>query len=343
MPVNANLNQITFQSSLRSKPVRENFTDTENALNDLQSQINALATPPAGTEVTNARDNHTVLRDRLRSGFSVLDRYMVSGGLVAEDTGLNMKVTVALGEAVVAGVGCIWDAQTSGTITPHATLDRWDTVVVNSDNSISIVSGTASASPVLPNIASTQKKLAHLYITGGMTAITDSDIRDARRESIVGNSWIGADQIGTIKAWHKTFASVAIEEEYKECDGSLIDDPESPYYGLTIPDLNGGARFLKGAPTSGTLEASANKSHNHAITDPSHGHPVIGLVSGGGSIGTTDYSYPSLTNSKDHQFDTTSYVMGSANASATGISLADQGATDAVPKNMTVVWIMRIK
>lgn len=187
MSVNANLNQITFQSSLRSKPVRENFTDTENALNDLQSQINALATPPAGTEVTNARDNHAVLRDRLRSGFGLFDRYMVSGGLVSQDTGLNMKVTVALGEAVVAGVGCIWAAQTSGTITAPATNPRYDTVVVNSDNSISIVTGAESATPSYPSIASTQKALAQIYLTVGMTQIVDADISDYRDEPIYSN------------------------------------------------------------------------------------------------------------------------------------------------------------
>lgn len=327
MSVNANLNQITFQSSLRSKPVRENFTDTENALNDLQSQINALATPPAGTEVTNARDNHTVLRDRLRSGFSVLDRYMVSGGLVSEDTGLNMKVKVALGEAVVAGVGCIWAAQTSGTITPHATLDRWDTVVVNSDNSISIVSGTAAASPVLPTIASTQKKLAHILITAAMSAIVDADIIDARTET-KNQTFFGFEPIGTIKAWHKSFTNtpqLKKGDAWKECDGTTIDDPESPYAGQTIPDLNGGARFLKGASTSGTLEASANKSHTHDI-EGGYATP------GGGAIPAYVWASPADA--------VTGLTLTTVNVTAKALT---QGATDAVPKNMTVVWIMRIK
>jgi len=337
------LRQILTLADMVSKIVRDNFTDISSYLGDLQNQINLLLTPPAGNEVTNARDFHAVLRDRIRSGNKILQRYMVYGGAVAQDTGLNMKVTVAAGEAVIDGVGCIWLAQTSGVITPHATLDRWDTVVANSDNSITIVSGTASATPTLPSVSSTQKKLAHLYISGGMTAIVDANIRDARRESMSGQEWIGAEQIGIIKAWHKSFASVTLDEEYKECDGTVVDDPESPYYGLTIPDLNGGARFLKGAATSGTLEASANKSHNHALTDPGHSHNVLPLKLGGGSAGTDPVEYPSTSTNVSHQFDTLGALMGVTAGGGTGISIADQGATDAVPKNMSVVWIMRIK
>jgi hypothetical protein len=217
MSTDLNLNQVTFQSSLRSKPVRDNFTDIKNEHNLLRAEVLALATPPAGTEVTLARDYHTSLVNRLRSGFSVFDRYMVSGGVVAEDTGLNMKVTVALGEAVVAGVGCSWSAQTSGTITPHASLDRWDIVVVNTDNSISIVAGTAAASPILPTIASTQKKLAYLYITGGMTAIVDADITDARSEEhfstfMRGGEWIDAGLVaGDFSAGFGTVTNVAFK------------------------------------------------------------------------------------------------------------------------------------
>lgn len=231
-----------------------------------------------------------------------------------------------------------------GTITAPA-ANRWDTVAIASDNSLSVVTGTSNALPVLPSLASTQKKLSHLYLTSAHTTIVNADCRDARKESFAGHDFIGmTEQIGTVKGWHKTFASVTLEEEYKECDGTEVTDPESPYYRLTIPDLNGGARFLKGAATSGTLEASANKLHNHTITDPTHTHATHGYLASGGApqeqitIPTGGYSDTTV-----NTLTLTNNATGQTVSVLTGITLADQGATDAVPKNMTVVWIMRIK
>lgn len=275
---------------------------------------------------------------------------------------------IPLGEYTVAGVsGDTWQitgvaaggasgtaeaASILGTITAPAANPRWDTVVMNSDNSLSVLTGSENVSPVLPSRGITQKKLYHIYLTVGKTSIVNADCTDARRESL-NSTWFGIEPIGTIKAWHKSLTGVpALTSDYKECDGTLISDPESPMYRQTIPDLNGEARFLKGAATSGALEASANKAHNHAITDPTHDHaltdaghahasPDDSVVSttAGGSRFATGAGYGSrnlpTTASATTGIDIT--------AAATGISLADQGATEAVPKNMTVVWIMRIK
>lgn len=367
MSTNLNLNSIGFQTSLRSKPIRENFTDIENGVNDLQAQIDALATPPAGTEVTNARDYHSILRDRLRSGFQVFPRYMVSGGAVTQTGGGNMTVTVAAGEAVIEGIGLIWAGAVSGTITAPSTNPRWDTVVINSDNTLSIVSGSEAASPVLPTIASTQKKLAHIYLLTSTTSILTADIYDARIESS-NTDFMVFEPIGTIKAWHKSFPNTPAliqGSAWKECDGSVILDPESPYASQTIPDLNGGNRFLKGASTSGTLEASANKEHNHGGTvsavDVAHDHG--GTVS---AVGVPTHDHLLYYSLLEYQAGGTQYNAfgpNGATAGATGAAqngsdhyhnissdnanhyhnISNDGATDAVPKNMTVVWIMRIK
>lgn len=171
MSVDANLNQINFQDPLRSKPVRENFTDVQNDLNDLQSQINTLATPPTGTEVTNARDYHTVLRDRLRSASKGQGNILISGGLVEEQSTPDMTVSITAGEALVDGVACKWSAQDSGTITAPVSDTRLDYVVVNSDNSISIVSGTLSATPVFPTVASTQLIVSALVVKSTTTSL----------------------------------------------------------------------------------------------------------------------------------------------------------------------------
>lgn len=63
--------------------------------------------------------------------------------------------------------------------------------------------------------------------------------------------------IGVIGAWHKSFAGVPVlSDRFLEIDGSVINDPDSPLDGETLPDWNGDERFLRGhATTSGTEEA----------------------------------------------------------------------------------------
>jgi len=53
-----------------------------------------------------------------------------------------------------------------------------------------------------------------------------------------------------------------------ECNGQTINDPASPFHGLTLPDLNTTNLFVRGAIASGAT--GGNTSHNHgynATTD----------------------------------------------------------------------------
>lgn len=189
------LRQIPFHSDLVSKPVRDNFTDTENAINNLQDQIDLLTTTPGGTEVTNARDYHTVLRDRLRSDSLGRGNVLVSGGVVTEQGSPNMTVAISAGEAVVGGIACKWSAQNSGTITAPVSNTRLDYVVVNSDNTISVVAGTASASPAFPSVSSTQLIVAALVVKSTTTSLNDEvEIFNFRNTNDLGfpNHYIGS-------------------------------------------------------------------------------------------------------------------------------------------------------
>ena len=180
------LRTIPFHSTQISKIVNDNSTDTENAINNLQDQIDALATPPAGTEVTNARDYHTVLRDRLRSDSLGRGNVLVSGGVVTAQGSPNMTVAISAGEAVIGGIAVKWSGQNSGTITAPAT-GRYDVVVINSDSTISILSGNDSADKVLPDVSSTQKAVAVITLASATTSITNSLIRDCSEQGVHAN------------------------------------------------------------------------------------------------------------------------------------------------------------
>jgi hypothetical protein len=77
----------------------------------------------------------------------------------------------------------------------------------------------------------------------------------------------GYAPLGSIMAWHKNLSSTpGLPDGWVECNGQTISDVLSPYNGVAVPDLNsnvssafggtsGGGRFLRGAATSGTMQA----------------------------------------------------------------------------------------
>jgi len=125
--------------------------------------------------------------------------------------------------------------------------------------------------------------------------------------------------IGTIMAWHKSLGGASgtpsLPEGWVQCDGQTLSDSESVYDGEVIPNLNGGARFLRGSATSGTEQAPS------AVT-----------ALGGTGSGETFVEDNDGTRS-------TAFSQGrSVTGAGTPIT-----AYKTRPINMSVVWIIRIK
>jgi hypothetical protein len=61
--------------------------------------------------------------------------------------------------------------------------------------------------------------------------------------------------IGIVLPWFKDLPGVpALGANFVECNGQLLDDPESPLDGQFMPDINtGAARFIRGGLSSGTV------------------------------------------------------------------------------------------
>jgi hypothetical protein len=61
--------------------------------------------------------------------------------------------------------------------------------------------------------------------------------------------------IGVVLPWFKDIPGVpALGENFVECNGQQLVDPESPLDGQFMPDINTGAqRFIRGGPSSGTV------------------------------------------------------------------------------------------
>lgn len=138
----------------------------------------------------------------------------------------------------------------------------------------------------------------------------------------------GTTPIGGVIAWLKDLTGVEeLPEDWLECNGQLVADELSILDGTTLPDLNGDARFLKGAANSGTVGGEAT----HVLTVPempAHIHPL--------SLPADTTIGPTTTVLR------LGLAAGPTFTGSTGIS-GGGGAHNNEPQFYTVVWIIRIR
>lgn len=72
--------------------------------------------------------------------------------------------------------------------------------------------------------------------------------------------------VGAILPWHKSKSGTpSLPPEFVECNGQTLNDPDSPFDGQTIPDINGNSsseKFIRGNTTSGNTGGGTSHSHN---------------------------------------------------------------------------------
>jgi len=135
---------------------------------------------------------------------------------------------------------------------------------------------------------------------------------------------VGYVPIGGIIPWAKSMTGVpSLPSNFKECDGSTINDADSPMNGQAVPNLNGENRFLRGNSTSGGTGGSA--THTLTVNEiPAHTHTIPRASDYGGS---------------GNQFQQAGTYQNTLNTGSTGGGAAHNNE----PQYYNVVWIMRIK
>lgn len=137
----------------------------------------------------------------------------------------------------------------------------------------------------------------------------------------------GIVPIGAVLPWLKNLTGAPdLPDGWAECNGQVLNDPQSVFNGQTIPNLNGAdfgtKRFLRGSTTSGGTGGS--DSHGGIVTDSS----------------TTDTN--TTTIEVDQNLDgTTTYVATSDHAHNTNPASIE--SFDNLPSYYHVVFIMRIR
>jgi microcystin-dependent protein len=215
-------------------------------------------------------------------------------------------------------------------------------------------------------------------ITGGtITGITDialtdggtgaSDAANARTNLDVyskAETIANAAPAGIVAA----FGGSTAPSNWLECDGSTISRTTyaalfaaiGTTYGagdgsttFKIPDLRG--EFIRGWDHSkgtdsgraiGTSQTSQNLAHNHAITDPGHAHgysdPGHAHQVGASYIGSgTGSNGGYITASGTGAVTTTVGVGITIAAAGTGISIQNNGGTEARPRNIALMYIIK--
>lgn len=199
--------QILTQTDMISKFVRDNYTNLMNKINEMIDEWDAAQIGTTNAETTAARPYHVSLKARLDSQWNDQANYIKEGGLVAEQGVPDMTVAITAGEAKVDGVDVKWSSQNSGTITAPAVNDRFDVVVINSDSSVSVVTGSESATPIYPPITQLQKAVKVITLTAATATITDTIMVDARdmgawydKEGVHKYEWLIQDAIDDLSS-----------------------------------------------------------------------------------------------------------------------------------------------
>jgi len=187
-------------------------------------------------------------------------------------------------------------------------------------------------------------KWSHDVITNNITQLT-KDIKDLREDMGTADSKHTTDikdlredldklsnlvPIGTIVAWTyipniDSTNAVKLPEGWVECDGTPI--AEGDWQGEKTPDINGEERFLRGSHKENVLvtESDQVKSHSHSYEDFSYRNAGPGF---------DNYKWDSSGTCTDCDDDPV--LQKKTN---TGTS----GGDETRPKNVRVVYIMRIK
>jgi len=130
--------------------------------------------------------------------------------------------------------------------------------------------------------------------------------------------------VGSIIAWHKDMdGTPELPDNWLECNGQTVFDEQSPYYKDKVPNINNSSRFLRGSVKSGIIEEQDWKSFSIQNTGPGpYTHDAVTIPKTG-------------INSQ--------FPFGGHWEAPGGQIKVSFDNSEVRPKNMSVVWIVKIR
>jgi len=143
-------------------------------------------------------------------------------------------------------------------------------------------------------------------------------VEKTRAEVLTVIQGLGDVPVGAILPWLKALPGTpqTLSEQFAECNGQMVEDEASPFYAVTLPNLNGENRFLRGNPTSGGTGGA--DTHGHAVSTPTQAPSATTTAGSGAGV-----SVPTASHTHNTNFSTQ--------------------IADGKPPYYNVVWIIRIK
>ncbi len=310
----------------------------------IQSTVQSIAWKTTGNSGLNENNNFLGTTDNvgLRIKTNNTDRVYIAGdGKVGIGTN-TPNATLSVDGSISRKVS---------VVTSNTTLDEsFNTILANSTSNITITLPSPSTSNTGIEFTIKNINTGVVTVTGSIDGVSTNLIL-RQRETIElisnGTTWITTSSyqpvppIGSIIAWHKDMSGTpSLPYGWVECNGQTLNDPASPYHNQVIPNLNGdpngadspgldekAGMFLRGGTSSGVGQNDAFQGHRHSVThDAVTSSTTQILLSSSG----TDLYLPDA-----------SITIG--DPTSDGTNGTPRTANETRPKNMSVVWIMRVK
>ncbi len=292
------ISEITRQSDVISKNLRDNYTNLKNKTNELIDEISAVSIGTTNAETTDARPFHTNLKNRLdsietnKADINGRVNYLKSGGVVTVNATVT-KADITELEAKIGGIDVKIAAATTAAIPASAAGNhRVDVIVGNSSNSFIVVTGAeslkASADPIFPSIATTQLSIAALYVDDTGAVDLTNNIYTLKDDNFFPNYYI--KQATTINQGIYNFNNLIV-------DAAITLDPTgTTNLSLLYPEFV--KIICKGfyhTTSSGTI---VNSGANTVVTNGNAGvtPPADGAFTAGGAGGAVGLKSIVLTN-----------------------------------------------
>jgi hypothetical protein len=161
----------------------------------------------------------------------------------------------------------------------------------------------------------------------------------------------GLPPVKGIIAWHKSLGpTTTLPGSWVECNGQTLDDISSDLHGQVIPNLNGAASgadlsngdnlgktgdvFLRGDETSGVTQLDSFQGHWHYLAYQNN--KGLSLNAGGSNYNLGFGTTGSGSDKTDEELVATNSITDGTNGTP-------RTGTVTKPRNMSVVWIMRVK
>jgi len=145
---------------------------------------------------TNPESGSLLVSEDIRANFTALDRANELRPVPGTDVNVGQPLTIYVESgryALTSSLTSVFTGGFSPTFVAPVVNPRIDVLYINSGGVLQISAGTESASPITPSYPPDIVPIAEIYLTVGMTQITETDFTDVRPIFVVSAAGFGVN------------------------------------------------------------------------------------------------------------------------------------------------------